>query len=260
MSPSIPSPSIPSRATRHRVLLTLLTAWLCATPQLSADSPIPPGKDVTQETTAPQPPTSTAQPQGIESFDLSLAGSRLHFLAAGPETGPPVLLLHGARYSSETWRQLGTLELLGQQGYRVLAMDLPGFGSSPTSETPPEELLQGLLPLLFERPAVVVSPSMSGRFSLPLVAQRPSWLAGYVPIAPGAIASNLEALEGSKVPTLILWGKDDDIIPPKEAKRLAKAMPASRTVIMEGAGHACYLDQPIAFHRQLLQFLASVLG
>lgn len=251
-------PSSPCLSSPRVLLIVLLAVGLCITSRLDAESPVPPGKDVT-----PQAVTAPSAPQGqataIESFFLSLAGSRLHFLAAGPESGPPVLLLHGARYSVETWRQLGTLELLAQQGYRAVAMDLPGFGASPAGETPPEELLQGLLPLLFDRPAVVVSPSMSGRFSFPLVARRPSWLAGFVPIAPGGIAANLESLQGSKVPTLVLWGDRDDIVPPKEAKRLTKAMPASRSVVLEDAGHACYLDQPIAFHRQLLQFLASVM-
>ncbi len=247
-------------APRRVWLVSLLTIGLSGAPQLSAEAAIPPGKDVTSEADGRQPAAPETQNPIVDAFDLSLAGSRLHFLAAGPDTGPPVLLLHGARYTVETWRELGTLELLAQRGYRVLAMDLPGFGSSPTSETPPEELLQGLLPLLFDRPAVVVSPSMSGRFSFPLVAQRPSWLAGFVAIAPGAITANLESLQGSTVPTLILWGDRDEIIPPKEAKRLAKAMPASRSVVLEDAGHACYLDQPIAFHRQLLQFLAAVMG
>lgn len=254
---SRPRPSIRQRPWLATTLLAVcLATWVAAT----AAAQIPAGRAVPVTETPREEPAPPIDPKSIESFDLKLAGDTLHFLAAGPVDGPPILLLHGARYSSETWRELGTLELLGQRGYRVLAMDLPGYGASPQASTPAEDLLSTWLPFLFDRPAVVVSPSMSGQFSLPLVAQRPTWLAGYVPIAPGAIAQNLDKVRGSKVPTLVIWGKKDSIVPLKDGQRLAKAMPGSRTVVIDDAGHACYLDQPIVFHRELLQFLASVSG
>ena len=66
----------------------------------------------------------------IESGDLMFLGSRLHFLTAGDRSAPVVLLLHGARFSSQTWRELGTLELLARKGYRAMALDLPGYGDA----------------------------------------------------------------------------------------------------------------------------------
>ncbi len=39
---------------------------------------------------------------------------------------------------------------------------------------------------------------------------------------------------------------------------MVKAMPNSRLVVLEGASHPCYLDKPIEFHRELLQFLAGL--
>lgn len=176
-------------------------------------------------------------------------------LAAGDPAAPPVLLLHGARFSSETWRELGTIELLARQGYRVLAVDLPGFGRSETSGIPPAEFLAKMLPLVCEPPVVVVSPSMSGRFSLPLMVGRPAYVAGFVPVAPVEIPTYLERLSGSQVPTLIVWGENDAVIPLRQAESLAAALPNSRQVILEGARHPCYLDRPMEFHRELLRFL-----
>lgn len=112
-----------------------------------------------------------------ESFEMTVQGSRLHFLSAGDPRRSQVLFLHGARFSAETWRELGTLELLARQGYHALALDLPGYGNSEESTIPPDDFLASLLPLLSDRPMVLVSPSMSGRFSLPLVIERPSYVA-----------------------------------------------------------------------------------
>lgn len=37
-----------------------------------------------------------------------------------------VLLLHGIRFSSENWLNIGTLETLAKAGCRAVAVDLPG--------------------------------------------------------------------------------------------------------------------------------------
>ncbi|MCP4660476.1 MAG: alpha/beta fold hydrolase [bacterium] len=200
------------------------------------------------------------EPPQIGSHELKLDGARVHFLESGPGQAPTVLLLHGARFRAETWRELGTLELLARRGYRALALDLPGFGESPASDIPPEELLSALMPLVAGQPVIVVSPSMSGRFSLPLVVRRPDYVAGFVPIAPAAISEYLDRLAGSRVPAMIVWGENDEVVPLSQAEALAKALPHSRRVILEDAGHPCYLDQPDEFHRQLLQFLAELSG
>ena len=48
---------------------------------------------------------------------------------AGPEDGPPVVLLHGYPESSYMWREV--MGPLAAAGYRAIAPDLLGFGDSP---------------------------------------------------------------------------------------------------------------------------------
>lgn len=196
----------------------------------------------------------------IEEAEISFQGSKLHLLIAGEPQNPTVLLLHGGRFSSETWRELGTLEVLAEAGFRAVAPDLPGFGRSEPIKTPRTDYLASLLPLISQPPVVVVSPSMSGTFSLPLVARRPGYVAGYVPVAPAGIDEYFDELEGSQVPALIVWGSEDEVIPLREAKRLAKAFETHRELIFEGASHPCYLDRPEDFHRELLAFLEELQG
>lgn len=59
-------------------------------------------------------------------------GVRLHYVVAGPEDGPPVILLHGFPEFWQAWeRQIGPL---ARAGFRVIVPDLRGYN---LSEKPP---------------------------------------------------------------------------------------------------------------------------
>ena len=173
-------------------------------------------------------------------------------------SAPVILLLHGARFSSDTWRGLGSLSVLGEAGYRVVAVDLPGFGRTKPTKTARESFLPPLLEALAIERAAVVSPSMSGVFSLPLVARHPERLTGYIPVAPAAIDRYESELSEVRVPSLVVWGENDAIIPVSEADRLVSAIDGSRKLVMKGASHPCYLDDPDAFHEAVLDFLSTL--
>ncbi len=206
----------------------------------------------------PQPAASmpTVGPADVvQARTITLAGARVHCLEAGPLSGRAVLLLHGASFRAATWEELGTLQLLAGSGCRAVAVDLPGYGESEESTLAPEEFLLALLVALeLERP-LLVSPSMSGAFSLPVVARHPERLSGCVAVAPVAIERHLDELRGSPLPALLVWGEHDSIVPEEQADLLAATMAAARKVVLAGAGHACYMQAPERFHELLLQFV-----
>jgi hypothetical protein len=65
---------------------------------------------------------------GVENRDVNVAGIRMHYLAEGPSSGRPVVLVHGLGVSAEEWSALAPY-LVGA-GYRVYLPDLPGYGRS----------------------------------------------------------------------------------------------------------------------------------
>uniref|UniRef100_A0A8C0ECE0 Poly(rC) binding protein 4 n=1 Tax=Bubo bubo TaxID=30461 RepID=A0A8C0ECE0_BUBBB len=79
-----------------------------------------------------------ATPQLAEST-ITVEGQTLFYRQAEPAGQAPkltVLLLHGIRFSSDTWLQLQTLATLAKNGYRAVAIDLPGSAHPPAMASP----------------------------------------------------------------------------------------------------------------------------
>ena len=49
---------------------------------------------------------------------------------------------------------------------------------------------------------------------------------------------------GIAVPVTIAWGEKDRILPPRQAKRAARAIPSARMVTLWGCGHVPTYDDP----------------
>jgi pimeloyl-ACP methyl ester carboxylesterase len=112
-------------------------------------------------------------------------GTRVLELEGSKGTGPPLLLLHGYADSADTWRP--TLAALGRTDRRVVAVDLPGFGSADKLD-PKEKILPQLDAFAREAAAyagdapVVSGNSLGGCVALRLAEDME--LAGVAPIAP----------------------------------------------------------------------------
>ncbi len=96
--------------------------------------------------------------------------------------GPAVLLLHGVGGGSQGWGGIGAA--LAQAGFDALAVDLPGYGLSPTIR--PYDLaglaaaVQRLIDQLGRGPAVLVGHSMGGMVAQEIAARAPRCVAGLV--------------------------------------------------------------------------------
>jgi pimeloyl-ACP methyl ester carboxylesterase len=58
-----------------------------------------------------------------------------------------------------------------------------------------------------------------------------------------------------RVPTMVVWGADDPVIPVSHAHEAHEAMPGSRLEIIEGAGHFPHCEEPRRFAKLLVDFV-----
>lgn len=67
----------------------------------------------------------------------------------------------------------------------------------------------------------------------------------------------LDRLADVELPALIVWGRDDRIVPSEDADGYARRLRNSRTLIYGDTGHLPQLERPVRFNRDLEEFLRS---
>ncbi|KAM9758049.1 putative protein-lysine deacylase ABHD14B isoform 1-T3 [Menidia menidia] len=202
------------------------------------------------------------------SVQLEICKAPLFYRQSEPATGQAkmsVLLLHGIRFSSENWLSIGTLETLAKAGCRAVAIDLPELGRSKSAKAPaavgelaPAGFLKEVCEQLSLNPVVVISPSLSGMYSLPFLLQHPALVRAYVPVAPICTDKfTAQQYQSVQVPTLIVYGDQDTQLGELSLHNLSNLANHS-VMVMKGAGHACYLDDPDTWHKALIDFLNTL--
>ena len=59
------------------------------------------------------------------------------------------------------------------------------------------------------------------------------------------------------MPTLLIWGDRDPIIPVEHGRAAHEPMPGSRLELLDGAGHFPQLERPRRFSKLLAEFIAE---
>ena len=76
-------------------------------------------------------------------------------------------------------------------------------------------------------------------------------------IRPELVAGLKQALPTMTIPTLVLWGEQDPILPVKHARLAMSQLPNVRGHIFEQCGHFPMFEHPETFNRLVRAFLAS---
>jgi len=205
----------------------------------------------------------------IEQKYFDVHGTETFAQSANPpdnvkKSNKVVLLLHGAAFTSQTWiDKVDTIRTLAALGHRVIAIDLPGYGKTKILERQLaknkadylEAVIDTFTPDNFP---VVVSPSMSGGFIVPLVIQNPEKVRAWVPVAPVSTSEGRSVFPNLKIPTMIVYGENDSNLGIRSKADL-ELIPTSTTAqVLPNAGHPAYLDQPEIWHQLLFNFIESL--
>lgn len=136
-----------------------------------------------------------------------VSGIRLHVRDTGPRDAPALVLLHGFGASLHTWEPWAVA--LSRQ-YRVIRLDLPGFGLTgpdPTgdySDARFNQILTALLDQLGVARATLIGNSLGGRLAWMFAAAQPDRVDRLVLISPDGFASpGFEYGRAPKVPAVM---------------------------------------------------------
>jgi pimeloyl-ACP methyl ester carboxylesterase len=101
------------------------------------------------------------------------------------------------------------------------------------------------------------------RLPAPLIAEqmRGSGKPGFVPALDALTDYPIRDRLGEiACPTLIVWGREDRLVPVADADDFERLIPSSRKVVWAETGHMAMLERPEAFNRLLTAFLAEAPG
>jgi len=115
-------------------------------------------------------------------------------------------------------------------------------------------VVEPMLAKLVSKAATIQRPELVEELRRLLLSSRPSGVAG----ALRGMAARIDAtplLQRIRVPTLILAGTDDAIIPPAESHKMAAGIAHATMFEIPQAGHLANLEQPEAFNDAVRSFL-----
>lgn len=196
------------------------------------------------------------------SLFVEAVGEPVSFLQAGPAGSKRlVVLIHGAVFSANTWKWVGTIDTLAARGFRVVALELHQYSGALSSERVRSHLLRDFLKALGwtagPRSVLVVAASAGGTIAIPYILDPvgSQTVAGYCSIS-ALVPPSASDASPSKLPALLVWGELDH---PGSAKALATKhlFPSHQFVILPDAPHPAYLKEPKWFNELVARFASG---
>jgi pimeloyl-ACP methyl ester carboxylesterase len=159
---------------------------------------------------------------------------------------------------------------------RLVLVSAAGISSAATVQAPiltAGRVLAAIATYSAARHRTLAARPLSRHFSFALVARHPRLLRAdltyegfYKGVGTAGFDDGLRAnldydfrerLPEVSVPTLIVWGEKDAIIPVRDASEFERLIPDSRKVVMRDTGHIPMAERPQTFNDVLIEFLAE---
>ena len=120
--------------------------------------------------------------------DVTTADFTIHYNEAGPADAHPIILIHGGGPGATGWSNYSpNIEAIANAGFRVLALDLPGWGASSEVDFKTYEPLDALsqfMDALGIEKAAFVGNSMGGHTSIRMAIERPERVSHLITMGP----------------------------------------------------------------------------
>jgi pimeloyl-ACP methyl ester carboxylesterase len=113
---------------------------------------------------------------------------------------------------------------------------------------------QSLLPRLLAPSAYEDQPDLVIGLETMMLTASPQGVAG-AQLAMRDRPDSRGDLQNIKVPTLVVHGLEDQLIPVSEARVMAEGIPGAELALIEGAGHMVNMEQPELFNEAVREFL-----
>jgi pimeloyl-ACP methyl ester carboxylesterase len=178
--------------------------------------------------------------------------------------GMPVVFLHGLAGSAGDWEP--TLEIVSD-GARAIAPALPlSQAAGEASVAALSDWVAGFLDRLGVDRAVFAGHALGAHVAADAALRYEDRAAGLVlagcaPLVeprfahgPASVALD-RRLSSTRVPTLLVWGEDDDVTPLAVAARLHQHIRDSTMFVLRGCGHVPMVEHPYAFGRVVRAWL-----
>lgn len=155
-------------------------------------------------------------------------------------------------YSSQHMGMVRTLILTGSSGLYENAFG----GSFPRRED--KEFIRKKVAITFYDPAMATDELVDECF---VTVNDRAKLIRILSLAKSAIRHNMaEVLPTLKMPTCLIWGKQDTITPPHVAEEFHELIPNSELFWIDKCGHAAMMERPQAFNTILDTWLKKTLA
>lgn len=182
---------------------------------------------------------------------------RVRGMTAG--SGPLVLGLHGwsQRNGWHTWQSF--IDPVGNAGFRVVSVDMPGWGASPLLQTGQitgeraVEVVLALIDALGAGTATLLGKSWGGGVALQVALDHPKRVEKLVLTAPAF--RQTARLTEVRQPVLLAWARDDTVIPVRVAQEYESRLPHVELVTYEQGGHGAAENNADDFLPRVIDFL-----
>jgi 2-hydroxy-6-oxonona-2,4-dienedioate hydrolase len=184
------------------------------------------------------------------------ASVALYAAARFPQAVDKIVLADGGGYRAGAAGQAGLAGRAGEAGGAGRADNAEAARRRQLQNSVTREETREFFKILFHDKSLVTDRMVDEQLAMRL---RSAFTITKMPEAgeKGLGALTEEQVRGVKAPTLILWGKYDELANPAGADRLERAIAGSKKVIIDDCGHMPQLEKASEFNRLVRDFLTS---